>query len=127
MGDVFISWENEALLAVNKLGKDQLEIVIPSISILAEPPVTVIDVNTEKHGTRNVAEAYLNFLYTKDGQELCAQHFYRPRDEEVIEKYSQQFPQIEQFKIDTMFGGWQEAQKIHFMDGGTFDQIYQTK
>jgi len=125
MGDVFISWENEALLAVQKVGQNQLEIVIPSISILAEPPVTVIDANANKHGTLEVAEAYLRFLYTKAGQEICAKHYYRPIDPEIAQKYRHQFPEVVMFTIDELFGGWQKAQKIHFLDNGIFDQIYQ--
>lgn len=127
MGDVFISWENEALLAVKKLGKTNLEIVVPSISILAEPPVTVIDVNAKKHGTLELANAYLNFLYTKEGQEICAKNYYRPIDPEIAEKYANQFPKVEMFTIDKEFGGWQKAQKVHFLDNGVFDQIYQSK
>jgi len=125
MGDVFISWENEALLAVQKLGQNQLETIIPSISILAEPPVTVIDANANKHGTLEVAEAYLRFLYTKAGQEICAKHYYRPIDPEIAQKYRHQFPEVVMFTIDELFGGWQKAQKIHFLDNGIFDQIYQ--
>ncbi len=124
MGDVFISWENEALLAVNKLGKDQLDIVLPSVTILAEPPVALVDKNADAHGTREVAEAYLKFLYTDEGQHLCAKYFYRPSNPEVAAKYAEQFPSIEMFTIDGVFGGWEKAQDIHFSEGGTFDQIY---
>ena len=127
IGDVFISWENEALLAVNKLGKNQFEIVVPSITILAEPPVALIDKNADKHGTRAVAQAYLEFLYTEPGQEICAKHFYRPIDEKVAAKYGGQFPKVETFKIDAVFGGWQNAQKTHFNEGGTFDRIFQAR
>ena len=127
MGDVFISWENEALLAVNKLGKDQFEMVIPSISIVAEPPVTVIDKNAEKHGTREIAEAYLRFLYTEQGQDICARHYYRPSDPEVAGRYKDQFPEVERFQIQDVFGGWAEAQKKHFASGGVFDQIFLKK
>ena len=124
IGDVFISWENEALLAVNKLGKDQFEIVVPSVSILAEPPVTVVDKNVDKHGTREVAEAYLKFLYSEQGQDICARHFYRASDPAVAEKYKDQFPKVETFGIDDVFGGWAQAQKTHFSEGGIFDQIF---
>lgn len=124
MGDVFISWENEALLAINKLGKDQFEIVVPSVSILAEPPVALVDVNVDKHGTRNVAEAYLNFLYTKTGQDICAKHYYRPQDAKIAGTYAEQFPQVSMFTINDVFGGWQAAQEKHFGAGGIFDQIY---
>lgn len=127
IGDVFISWENEALLAVNKLGKGEFEIVLPSVSILAEPPVCVIDKNVDKHGTREAAQAYLEFLYTEQGQELCAKNYYRPSMASVAEKYKAQFPKIEMFKIDDMFQGWASAQKAHFADGGVFDQIYVKK
>lgn len=125
IGDVFISWENEAILAIKKLGKNEYEIVVPSISILAEPPVTVIDKNAAKHGTREVAEAYLEFLYTEAGQEICAKHFYRPTNKKIAAKYAHQFPKVEMFEIGEVFGGWQKAQKTHFAEGGTFDQIYQ--
>ncbi|HIJ73394.1 MAG TPA: sulfate ABC transporter substrate-binding protein [Candidatus Hydrogenedentes bacterium] len=125
IGDVFISWENEALLAVNKLGKDQFEIVVPSISIRAEPPVTVIDKNADKHGARNVAQAYLEFLYTEEGQAICAKHYYRPALASVAAKYASQFPNVELFSIEELFEGWDVAQKTHFAEGGTFDQIYQ--
>ena len=125
MGDAFISWENEALLAVNKLGKGQFEIVVPSISIRAEPPVAVIDKNVDKHGTRQIAEAYLQFLYTEQGQEICAKHFYRASNPKVAEKYAGRFLKVDMFTIGEVFGGWQEAQKTHFSEGGTFDQIYQ--
>ena len=127
MGDVLIAWENEALLAVNKLGGEQLEIVVPSISIVAEPPVTVIDKNVDRHGTRKVAEAYLKHLYSKQGQEICARHYYRPSDPEVLAQYQSQFPKVDLFTIGDYFGGWQEAQKKHFSDGGIFDQIYMGK
>jgi len=125
IGDVFVSWENEALLAVNKLGKDALEIVVPSVSILAEPPVTMIDKNVDKHGTRELAQAYLEFLYTPQGQELCGEHYYRPSNPEAAAKYASQFPKVATLKIDEFFGGWQKAHKTHFADGGTFDKIYQ--
>ncbi|MBN2010021.1 sulfate ABC transporter substrate-binding protein [candidate division KSB1 bacterium] len=127
IGDVFISWENEALLAVKKLGSDELQIVVPSISILAEPPVTIVDAYVDKHNTRTIAEAYLRFLYSKQGQHICARHFYRPSDPDIMNQYLTQFPIVEQFKIEDMFGDWQQAQKIHFSDGGTFDQIFERK
>ena len=125
IGDVAISWENEAYLAVDELGKGSFEIVIPSASILAEPPVTVVDRNVDRHGTRKIAEAYLQYFYTQEGQEIAAKHYYRPRLESVAQKYAGQFPKIELFTIDQVFGGWQNAQKIHFADKGIFDQIYQ--
>ena len=125
IGDVLIAWENEALLAVRELGKDKFEIIAPSWSILAEPPVSVIDKVVDKHGTRQVAQAYLEFLYTEEGQELAARHYYRPRLKSVAAKYGAQFPKIKLFTIDEVFGGWRKAQKTHFSDGGVFDQIYQ--
>jgi len=123
IGDVFLSWENEAYLAIKEFGND-FEVVFPSVSILAEPPVTVIDKVVDKRGTREVAEAYLNFLYTEEGQELAAKHFYRPRLESVAAKYKDRFPDVNLITIDDVFGGWQKAQATHFNDGGTFDQIY---
>jgi len=125
IGDVFISWENEALLAANKLGKGQFEIVVPSISIRAEPPVAVVHKNAIRHGTIEVARAYLEYLYTEHGQEICAKHYYRPSLEAVATKYSDKFPRVDMFSIDEIFSGWGRAQKIHFSEGGTFDQIYQ--
>ncbi len=125
IGDVLITWENEAILAVRESGKDQVEIVIPSISILAEPPVAVVDKVAKRRGTEAVAKAYLEYLYTPAGQEIAAQNFYRPRLESIAHKYAGQFPQLNLFTIDELFGGWQKAQKTHFADGGTFDQIYQ--
>ena len=124
VGDVFISWENEAFLALKELGPDKFEIVVPTISILAEPPVAVVDKNVDKKGTRKVAEAYLQYLYSPEGQESAGKNFYRPTDEKVAEKYASQFPKINLFKIDDAFGGWANAYKTHFADGGTFDQIY---
>lgn len=124
VGDVFISWENEAFLALKELGPDKFEIVVPTISILAEPPVAVIDKNVDKKGTRKIAEAYLNYLYSPEGQEIAGKNFYRPTDQKVAEKYASQFPKINLFKIDDAFGGWANAYKTHFADGGTFDQIY---
>jgi sulfate transport system substrate-binding protein len=125
MGDVLISWENEALLAINKIGKDKFEIVVPSISILAEPPVAIVDKIANKHKTQAVAEAYLQFLYTEPGQDIAAKHYFRPRLNSVASKYAAHFPQVNLFTIDEVFGGWQQAQKAHFDDGGIFDQIYQ--
>jgi sulfate transport system substrate-binding protein len=125
IGDVLISWENEAFLAMNQLGKDQLEMVVPSVSILAEPPVAVVDKVAESHGTKDVAKAYLEYLYSPEGQELAAKNYFRPRDPAVAAKYAGQFPKVTLFTIDDTFGGWQTAQKTHFADGGVFDQIYQ--
>ena len=124
IGDVLLAWENEAFLAINELGPDQVEIVVPSSSILAQPPVAVVDKNVEDHGTRKVAEAYLQFLYSPEAQEIAAKNFYRPTDQAVAAKYKSQFPEIPLVTIDDTFGGWQEAQKKHFADGGIFDQIY---
>jgi sulfate/thiosulfate-binding protein len=127
MGDVFISWENEAFLAVNELGKDKFEIVVPSVSILAEPPVAMVDKVVDKKGTRKVAEAYLKFWYSAEAQEIAAKHYYRPIDAEVVAKHVSRFPKVTLFTIDEAFGGWQKAQKAHFADGGVFDQIYSRK
>jgi sulfate/thiosulfate-binding protein len=124
IGDVLLSWENEAFLAVKELGPDKFEIVVPSMSILAEPPVAVVDKVVDKRGTRAVAEAYLQYLYSPEAQELEAKNFYRPRLEAVAAKYAANFPQIPLFTIDAEFGGWDKAQKTHFADGGVFDQIY---
>ncbi|HEY3730460.1 MAG TPA: sulfate ABC transporter substrate-binding protein [Steroidobacteraceae bacterium] len=124
IGDVLLAWENEALLARKNLGPDKVDIVLPSISILAEPPVTVVDKVVDRRGTRKVAEAYLKFLYTKEGQELIASNFYRPRDPQITAKYASQFPTLKLVTIDDTFGGWNKAQVTHFNDGGTFDQIY---
>jgi sulfate/thiosulfate transport system substrate-binding protein len=125
VGDVFISWENEAFLAIKELGAGKFEIVVPSLSILAEPPVAVVDKVVDKKGTRAVAEAYLQYLYSDEGQEIAAKNFYRPSNSAVAGKYAKQFPTIKLFKIDEAFGGWKNAHKVHFADGGTFDQIYQ--
>ena len=125
IGDVFISWENEAFLAQKELGPDKFEIVIPSLSILAEPPVTIIDRTVDKRKTRAVAQAYLEYLYSEEGQEIAAKNYYRPTLPSIAAKYEKQFPKINLIKIDDVFGGWQKAQKTHFSDGGTFDQIYQ--
>ncbi|ARQ00184.1 sulfate ABC transporter substrate-binding protein [Pseudorhodoplanes sinuspersici] len=124
VGDVFISWENEAFLAINELGKDKFEIVIPSVSILAEPPVAVIDKVVDKKGTRAAAEAYLNYLYSKEGQDIAGKHYYRPRDPEVAKKYENIFPKLSLLTINDDFGGWRAAQKKHFDDKGVFDEIY---
>ena len=124
IGDVLIAWENEAFLSVKELGSDKVEIVVPSFSILAEPPVSIVDKIVDKHGTRKVAQAYLDYLYTPEGQEIAARHFYRPRLDAAVAKYGKQFPKINLFTIDAVFGGWQKAQAAHFADGGVFDQIY---
>ncbi|MBI5384387.1 MAG: sulfate ABC transporter substrate-binding protein [Verrucomicrobia bacterium] len=124
IGDVFISWENEAFLAVKEFGADKVEIIVPSVSILAEPPVTVVDKFAKKHGTEAVAKAYLEFLYSDAGQDIVGKHFYRPRSEKAAAKYANVFTKLKLFTIDEVFGGWQKAQKAHFNDGGVFDQIY---
>ena len=123
IGDVLLAWENEAYLAVAE-GKGRVEIVVPSLSILAEPPVAVVDKVVDKKGTRAVAEAYLQFLYSPEGQEIAARNHYRPRDVKIAAKYAGTFAGVKLFTIDDAFGGWQNAQKMHFADGGTFDQIY---
>jgi sulfate transport system substrate-binding protein len=123
-GDVLIAWENEAHLIINEFGADKFEIVAPPVSILAEPPVAVVDKNVAKHGTRQVAEAYLNFLYTPEAQEIIARNAYRPRSAAAFRKYASSFPKIRLFTINEVFGTWRQAQKAHFNDGGTFDQIY---
>jgi len=125
IGDVLLSWENEAYLAINELGKDKFEIVVPSVSILAEPPVAVVQKVAEKHGTAKVAKAYLKFLYSEEGQEIAAKNYYRPRLASVREKYKANFAPVKLFTIDEAFGGWTKAQATHFADGGVFDQIYQ--
>src|SRR5574343_27252 len=127
LGDGLIAWENEAQLAVNEIGKDKFEIVVPSLSILAEPPVAVVDKVAEKHGTRLTAQAYLDYLYSEEGQNIAARHYYRPRDAKVAAKYAAQFPKLKLATIAETFGGWQKAQKAHFADGGSFDQIYLKK
>ncbi len=124
IGDVLLAWENEAFLAVNKLGRDELEIVVPSLSILAEPSVAVVDAVVGRKQTRAVAQAYLEFLYTPEGQAIAAKHYYRPRLEAALAKAAVPFPKLELFTIDEVFGGWQKAQKEHFADGGIFDRIY---
>jgi sulfate transport system substrate-binding protein len=125
IGDVLIAWENEAILAIKELGPDKVEIVAPSASILAEPPVGVVDKNADKHNTRKAAEAYLQFLYTDEGQEIIAKHFYRPATEKAATKYAAQFPKVKLFTLAEVAGDWGRAQKAHFADGGVFDQIYQ--
>jgi sulfate/thiosulfate-binding protein len=127
IGDVLLSWENEAYLALDELGRDKFEIVYPSVSILAEPPVSIVDKNVDRHGTRKVAEAYLNFLYSKEGQEIEAKNYYRPRDLSVAAEHAKQFPALKMYTIDDTFGGWTKAQATHFADGGMFDQIYKPK
>ena len=124
IGDVLIAWENEALLVVNDLKPGLFEIVVPSLSIVAEPPVTVIDKVVDRRGTREVAQAYLEYLYSPVGQEIAAKHYYRPRLEDVAAKYADRFPSVTLFSIDDVFGGWQKAQAAHFAEGGVFDQIY---
>jgi sulfate/thiosulfate transport system substrate-binding protein len=127
VGDVFISWENEAYLATKELGPDKFEIVTPSLSILAEPPVAVVDKNVDRKGTREVATAYLQFLYSPQGQEIAAENHYRPIAPQVAAKYDKKFAKVNLFTIDEVFGGWAKAQKVHFADGGVFDQIYTRK
>ncbi|EON74351.1 sulfate ABC transporter substrate-binding protein [Lysinibacillus sphaericus] len=123
IGDVLIAWENEAYLSLNELGKDEFEIITPSLSILAEPPVAIVDKNVDKKGTREVAEAYLKHLYSDIGQEIAAKNYYRPRNADILAKYQDQFPTLELISIED-FGGWEKAQSTHFKDGGTFDEIY---
>jgi sulfate/thiosulfate-binding protein len=127
VGDVFISWENEAHLASKELGKDKFEIIVPSISILAEPPVAVVDKTVDRKGTREVANAYLQFLYSPQGQQIAAENYYRPIDPAVAAKHEKTFTKVSLFTIDQQFGGWAKAQKTHFADGGVFDQIYTKK
>ena len=124
IGDVLLAWENEAFLALKEEGGANFEIVAPSLSILAEPPVTVVDKNVDKHGTRKVAEAYLQYLYSDEGQKIAAKNFYRPRNEKIAAEFAQQFPQIKLVTVDKDFGGWKTAQPKFFNDGGVFDQIY---
>jgi sulfate/thiosulfate transport system substrate-binding protein len=125
IGDVLIAWENEALLAIKELGPGKFEVVAPSLSILAEPPVAVVDKVAGKHGTKAVAQAYLEYLYTDAGQEIAAKHFYRPRSAAVAAKYASQFPKLQLVTVDEVFGGWKKAHAAHFADGALFDQIYQ--
>lgn len=125
IGDVLLAWENEALLAEKESGSSKFDIVAPSISMVAEPPVSVVDHYIDQHGTRKVAEAYLNYLYSKEGQEIAATHFYRPRDPQVADRYAKQFTNVPQLvTVDAVFGGWTKAQATHFADHGTFDRIY---
>jgi sulfate/thiosulfate-binding protein len=124
IGDVLLAWENEALLAIKELGPDTFDIVAPSLSILAEPPVALVDKVVDKKGTRTVAQAYLEYLYSPEGQDIAGQNYYRPIDPKVAAKYEQQFPKLKLFTIDQVFGGWAKAQKAHFADGGVFDKIY---
>ncbi len=127
IGDVLLAWENEAFLALKEQGGDQFEIVAPSLSILAEPPVAVVDKNVDKKGTREVATAYLQYLYSEEGQRIAAKNFYRPRDEKAAAEFAKQFPQLKLVTIDKDFGGWKSAQPKFFNDGGVFDQIYQAQ
>lgn len=124
IGDVLLTWENEAFLALKEFGADKFQTVVPSLSILAEPSVTVVDKNVDAKGTRKVAEAYLNYLYSEEGQEIIARNFYRPRSESAKAKFGPQFPTLDLVTIDGAFGGWTKAQKTHFSEGGTFDVIY---
>jgi sulfate/thiosulfate transport system substrate-binding protein len=124
IGDVLLAWENEALLAIRAFGPDKVEIVFPSVSILAEPPVAVVDTVVDRRGTRQIAEAYLNYLYTEAGQEIAAKHYFRPRHAAVLERYKEQFPQLQLFTINEVFGGWKAVHEQHFADGAIFDRIY---
>ena len=125
IGDVLLAWENEAFLAAKELGPDKVQIVVPSVSILAQPPVAWVDKVVDKRGTRKAAQAYLEYLYTEQGQQIIARNFYRPVDPKIAARFSTQFPKLTLFTVDEVFGGWQKAQKTHFVDGGVFDQIYQ--
>jgi len=125
IGDVLLAWENEAFLAVKELGPDKVQIVVPSISILAQPPVTWVDKVVDKRRTRKAAQAYLEYLYTEQAQQIIARNFYRPIDKKIAARFSTQFPKLALFTVDEVFGGWRKAQKTHFADGGVFDQIYQ--
>ena len=127
IGDVLLTWENEALLAIKELGPDKVEIVVPSLSVLAEPPVAVVDKVVDRRGTRKQAEAYLQYLYSDEGQEIAAQNYYRPTNEKLAKKYAAQFPKVKLLTIDEIAGGWTKAQRTHFADGGVFDQIFQSK
>ncbi len=124
IGDVLLAWENEAFLSIKELGPDKVDVVVPSLSILAEPPVTIVDKVVDRKGTRAVAQAYLEYLYSPEGQEIAARNYYRPRLEAVAKRYAATFPKVNLVTIDELFGGWQQAQKAHFADGGVFDQIY---
>ena len=125
IGDVLLAWENEAHLALKEFGADKFEIVTPPLSILAEPPVAVVDKVAQKHGTTEVAKAYLEYLYSDEGQEIAARNFYRPRNATIAAQYAANFSQLKLVTVDQEFGGWAKAQKTHFADGGVFDQIYQ--
>ena len=125
IGDVLIAWESEALLARKTVARDQFEIVVPSATILAEPPVALVDRVVDKRGTRKVAQAYLEFLYSPEGQDIAAAHFFRPQSNEVLARYTSQFPKVTTFTLADVYGSWSKAQATHFDDGGTFDQIYQ--
>jgi sulfate transport system substrate-binding protein len=125
IGDVLLAWENEAHLALKEFGGDKFEIVTPPLSILAEPPVAVVDKNAKRHGTTEVATAYLNYLYSDEGQEIAAKNFYRPRNEAIAAKFAANFTQLKLINVDDEFGGWTKAQQTHFADGGVFDQIFQ--
>jgi sulfate transport system substrate-binding protein len=127
IGDVLLAWENEAHLAVKQYGADKFDIVTPSLSILAEPPVALVDKNAKKHNTTDVAQAYLDYLYSDEGQDIAGRNFYRPTNPTFVAKYASQFPALRLVTVDDVFGGWQKAQATHFADGGVFDQIYQTK
>jgi len=127
IGDVFISWENEAFLAVKELGPDKFQIIVPSVSILAEPPVAWVDKVVDKRGTRDVAKAYLEYLYSPEGQKIAGENYYRPIDPKAAAQFDKLFPKINMFTIDELFGGWAKTQKTHFNDGGTFDSIYAKK
>jgi sulfate/thiosulfate transport system substrate-binding protein len=127
IGDVLISWENEALLVVNGVGRGRFDIVYPSESIRTEPPVAVVDKYVERHGTRAVAEAYLRFLYTPEAQEMAAQHYFRPSLDEVLQRHSAVFPAMKMFTVEEVFGSWKQAQKAHFDEGGIFDQIARSR
>lgn len=127
IGDVLVSWENEAFLALKELGQDKFELVVPSVSILAEPPVAIVDKVVDKRGTRKQATAYLEYLYSDEGQDIAGRNFYRPRSEQAAAKYAKVFAKVNLFTIDEVFGGWQKVQKAHFADGGIFDQIYGKK
>ena len=127
IGDVLLAWENEAFLAIKEVGADKVQIVVPSLSILAEPSVAVVDQVALKHGTSKVATEYLQHLYSKEGQQIIARNFYRPRNPAVAAKFGKVFPNLDLFTIDAVFGGWTKAAKDHFEDGGSFDQIYGAK
>ena len=124
IGDVLINWENEILLSIKGSGKDKFEIVVPPLSILAEPTVSLVDKTVDKRGTRQVAQAYLEYLYSEEGQDIAGKHYYRPQLQSVAAKYSATFPAVERFTLQEFFGNWQKAHKTHFADGGSFDQIY---